>query len=75
MSSIRTPRILSESEASEPIGGKMIETAAKSRDRLYAYTAYGFLAWAHLRADNCADSEKDSTQAQSLRAVPSFGTG
>ncbi len=44
----------------------MIETAAQSGDRLYAYTAYGFLAWADIRADNCADSEKDFAQAQAI---------
>ncbi len=44
----------------------MIETAAKSGDRLYAYTAYGFIAWADVRVDNCADSEKDFAQAQAI---------
>lgn len=44
----------------------MIETAAKSGDRLYAYLAYGFLAWADVRADHCRDSEKDFAQAQTI---------
>jgi hypothetical protein len=44
----------------------LIETAAKSGDRLYAYTAYGFIAWAEARRDNCADSEKNFAQAQTI---------
>jgi hypothetical protein len=44
----------------------MIETASKSGDRLYAYTAYGFLAWSETRAGNCAESEKDLAQAQAI---------
>ncbi len=44
----------------------MIETAAKSGDRLYVYTAYNFLAWSEARAGNCSDAEKDFTEAQAI---------
>ncbi len=44
----------------------MIETAAQSGDRLYAYTAYGFLAWADVRMGHRADAESDFAQAQTI---------
>ncbi len=44
----------------------MIRTAAQSGDRLYAYTAYGFLAWADVRADRCAEAEKNFAQAHAI---------
>jgi hypothetical protein len=44
----------------------MIDTAAESGDRLYTYLAYGFLAWADVRAGNCRDAEKEFEQAQTI---------
>ncbi len=44
----------------------MIETAAQSGDRLYAYLAYSFTAWADVRDGNCAESEEHFAQAQSI---------
>ncbi len=47
-------------------GRTMIEIAAKSGDRLYAYTAHGFLAWSHTRAGKCAEADKDFAQAHAI---------
>lgn len=44
----------------------MIEMAGKSGDRLYAYTAYGFIGWADARAGDCVGSEKDFAQADAI---------
>ncbi len=43
-----------------------IETAAKSGDRLYAYTAHGFIAWADARTGHCHDAEKEFAQAETI---------
>lgn len=44
----------------------MIDCAARSGDRLYAYTAFGFLAWADARASACADAERDFGHAHAI---------
>jgi predicted ATPase len=45
---------------------EMIQAADRSGDRLYAYTAYGFLAWGDIRANDCAAAEKDFAQANAI---------
>lgn len=44
----------------------VIETAAKSGDRLHAYVGHGFLAWAQTRAGQWDDAEKSFTQAEAI---------
>lgn len=44
----------------------MIEIAAQSGDRLYAYLAFGFIAWDEVRKGNCRDAEKDFAQANAI---------
>ncbi len=47
-------------------GRTMIEIAAESGDRLYAYTAHAFLAWSHTRAGDCAGADKEFAQAHAI---------
>jgi hypothetical protein len=44
----------------------MIEIAVQSGDRLYAYLAFGFIAWDEVREGKCRDAEKDFAQANAI---------
>ncbi len=44
----------------------MIDLATQSGDRLYAYVAYSFIAWADARAGDCRDAAIDFAQAQRI---------
>ncbi len=44
----------------------MIDLAARSGDRLYAYLAYGFIAWAEVRSGDCGSAERDFAQTERI---------
>lgn len=44
----------------------MMETAAKSGDRLHAYMSRGFLAWAQIRAGNLDEAETIMTETRAI---------
>jgi tetratricopeptide (TPR) repeat protein len=44
----------------------MIEIADQSGDRLYAYLAFGFIAWDEVRRGNCRGAENDFAHANAI---------
>ncbi len=45
---------------------RMIETADRAGEKLYAYMAYGFLAWSEAREGDCASSQNDFERADAI---------